>query len=336
MAIVLDPLPERGYGVGPNGQWQAEKTFLVHNDSGAIIDEAEAQAAVLAQYPIDAVHPRNPSLKVDSVLPAGNGGGPGIWKIRVAWSIPENGGSHGGGTGDLLSRKPVVLWSDRQKEIPMEWDGDNRLLCNSAGFPPSSPATRTLYVDVLQLTRYEPYYNIDLKKQLIGRVNHQAVALGGVLYQKGQVCMTAMRPAAEFPVGTTPIKMLYEWEFDDHATQPFQTYFPDKGTYGWVTVGGATISGPIGIEVTAGGVTQFQQVTEAVLLDGTGKPLNTAYKIGYRSGDTWVAGSPVAFPGLSSAEAIYGQPSTDDIPSVMPWIRRYRRVLSADFSVLGI
>jgi hypothetical protein len=307
MAIVLDPIFEgRGYGCGDDGKWYATRSFLVHDDAGAIITEVDATLAVAGTYPRNSPHDRNPAMRVSSWSPEGSEGHL-AWKIRVAWSIPDNGGAHPDSPDNPLDLTPVAQWSVRTIEIPMEFDADS----------------------------YEPFYDIDRCRAVRGRVSDATVTLGGTEFDAGQVRCARAIPASEFPVGTTPIKMLYEFEFADFASQPFQTYFTDRGSYGWVTIGGATIAGPIGFEVTADGVTQFQQVTSGVLLDGTGKPLGTSYKIGYKSADgLWKAGAPVDFPGLAALPAAYGQPA--DITAPSSWIRRYRRLMSADFSILGL
>jgi hypothetical protein len=334
MAIVLDTLFEgRGYSCGEDGKWYATKSFLVSDDGGALITEVSATLAVASAYPRNSVHPSNPALTVNSWSSEGNVG-PGVWKVRVSWAIPENGGSHPEETpANLLDQTPVVQWSVRTIEIPMEFDADSRFVCNSAGFPPDTPSTHPTDIDVLTITRHEPLYDIDRCRAVRGKVSASGVTLGGTAFSAGQVRCARALPAAEFPVGTTPIKMSYEFEYADFATHPFQTYFTDRGSYGWVTIGGATIAGPIGFEVTADGVTQFQQVTSGVLLDGTGKPLSTEYKVGYKSANgLWKGGTPVAFPHI--ADAAYTQPA--DITAPSAWIRRYRRLQSADFSILGL
>lgn len=333
MAIILDPILEgRGYGIDDAGSAYAERPWLVHDGAGALITEDEAVAAVMSAYPRNAPHPRNSTCTVAAHGPA-EYMGPGVWKVSVRYTVPES-GSQGEDTTDLLLRTPVVRWSTRTKEIPMDFDADGRFICNSAGYPPAEPATRIIYIDVLQIERWEPFYNIDLCRNLRGRVNSASVLLGRELFEPGEVLMTQAVPAAEFPAGTTPIKMLYEWEFTNHTDNPYQLFFKDVGTYGCATVNGATIWGPIGSVVTVDGVTQFQQVTEPVLLDGTGKPKNTSLKIGYRSGDKWLGATPITNPDIAALPAIFGQPA--DIPGSVAWMRRYRRVLSADFSVLGI
>jgi hypothetical protein len=298
-----------------------------------IIDEVDALAKVIQTYPRNSAHPRNASLKVSAHLPAGNKG-PGVWQYRVLYTIPPSGAHAPESPENLLDMTPVVNWGVREKEIPMEFDGDTRFVCNSAGFPPDSPPTRTIDVDVLQIKRYEPLYNLALLKTLRRRVNASAINLGGNSFDIGQIYLRTACPAAEFPAGATPILMLYEFEFDDHATQPFQTYFADRGSYGWATDPETeeTICGPFGVQTSASG--EFQQITAPVILDGTGAPMDSRIMVGQYKSGMWVARTPIAFPNYNAAP--FDQASTEEIPSVAAWVRRYRKALPAEFSVLGL
>lgn len=325
MAIsVVECWKGKGYRQADDGTWEAERYFNVFGTANE--DEAVATLATAPWYAArNRTHPRYTTL-LCSTVGKSEALGPMAMGFTAYYRFPKAGSFPSEVTQPLLA--PIeITWTRATKSVPMEYDLDGRVVCNSAGFIPSHSLERPIVTRILQLRRYEVFWDLARAQALENHVNQTACDIGPMHVEPGQAYCHTYEPDGGFEEGTPFLKVLYEFEFDLNGSEPWQAFTVDKGQTGWTTPkpDASPVTGPFGVMVD----NEFWPVNEDIVLDGTGKPVDSVYKVGVRIGGQWAGMTPIANPHINSYPCYQG------ILAGRPaWQRGWKRVAFADFGSL--
>lgn len=319
----------RGYRQNESG-WEAEIYYEVtgSNDETAVL-AAVAAADGGAYY--NSLHPANTNLKCNDV-------GISEWKspffatVRAGFKIPPFGQFPGGdNSDDPLLQPPRISWRKNSKtmiserQVSENTDPTTGLhgkpIVNTAGDPFDPKPTRTSRTRTLCIRRYEPLYDLALAEQLEDCINSNAGYVGPLHVGVGQCLCQSIEPVGEYESDATAVEIEYLFEIDLSETYPFEIRILDQGLKGWWSDGGTIKPGAI---VNENG----EAPPHDVLLDGTGKPINTNYKVMNKNL------VPVA-PSSPSTTQAYPLATEDYTASGGGFILIYQRHRKADFSQLS-
>jgi hypothetical protein len=270
----------------------------------------------------NSVHPRNISIKCNGITFTQTG--PLYLEARVSYSLPKY-GSHSDPEVNPLLRPLRILWGKVIKQRPMERDMGGKAVLNSAGDPPSSPWMQPVIVRTLRLTRFEPFYDPAIAGRYENHVNGNAGNLGKIQVAKGQCYCAAIEPTGEYTADAEYVEVAYDFEIDITLADPFQCHMLDRGRNGFWSDSGTIRKGPITCKtLDSDGKVVYEPVDGDVLLDNTGKPLDTSLYVGGGQ-------STQANPSIPAAWK-----SVDYTSSGGGWDRVYEGVAEADFSKLQL
>lgn len=212
----------------------------------------------------------------------------GLRDVVCTFELPvtDTGGGTppGGPNPDPLQEPPRILWGRQTIIQPSDVDGEGRSIRNAAGdlYEPKLP--RTIISRTFTITKNMPVYPLPLADSHEETVNSdpvQVVAPGGSLtFEPHSLKCLSLTPAGEYfanaefvPVAVT-IERRIAKNAQGQAIFPFREAAVNRGRYGFYSPGqGQTAKrGPI---TDADG----NELTEDVLLDDTGKPIDTTLKV---------------------------------------------------------
>jgi hypothetical protein len=311
--------------------WTARRSF----DVVGVSTEMDAWAFVTADLAgplvnINSVHPRNGLLQCHMVYPKHNGFN--AWVVDCDYGIPEN-GQFVTQTTNFLSKKPTVRWRPALTSDNFDCTNKSEPVTNSARRPFSSNPSKNYFSVFLTITRNEPFYDLNKAATYSNTVNNLPFILSGLTFAKGWVYLSSYAPTGEYESGGRYVSCSYDFEIrvpiGSNQTalakaNPFQLRIRDEGRTGiYSDDGGATLN--TGQFVMTDGT----PITEDVLLDGTGKPINSTIKIIDING---VIKSPYSYPSGPAG-------ATVDVVSVggstAVWLI-YQRYDGNDFNQLGL
>ncbi len=319
-AIVDERWMGKGWEIVKGRGLVLDRVFEVRQ----VASELEAQTALAAQDPpvkLNGRHNLYAAVTCDGIGRIDDLGPKGL-VMRATYSTPEA-GHHDDKTIPMLQRKPKVRWGKTLEMVDMERDADNRWVCNSAGFFPSTPLKKRVKRRQLFISRYEPYFDLAKANLFEDCVNSEPFWLGPMRVLKGQCILNTIIPPDEYDFGAEYLRIIYEFEFSTWAIEPYQQRMIDRCATGWASVGGTKVPGRFGV-VASG---EFQPADEEVLLDGTGLPVQAHWKVGIWNGAKMVGYSPTTPPVAAPSYAI-----ADGAPA---WIRKWRSCQQRNFSIFG-
>jgi hypothetical protein len=227
--------------------------------------------------------------------------GPYYHRFGAIFGIPPNGKWVIQNSDDAISLTPQVEFSRSIKSVPVDKDRLGIPYINSAGdpFSPNSESPRT--TRYMSVERYDVYEN---------SVNSDVLTLGPLTFQPNQVLCHCIEPVGKFPLDSSKLLIRYEFEFDRSNPHPFQNRLIDKGRNGWYSGSGGSKRGQICYS-------NGDPVSDDVLLDSTGKPVDTTLKVLNSAGDP---ASPVVNPSIPGYYAT--EHSSGDIGYVLVFKER--------------
>ena len=192
-------------------------------------------------------------------------------------------------------------WKDCSEEQPFDRDVNNNPVVNSAGNSPNQPPTKRITKETLLVKRFEAFYDRATYKTYKNTVNSDTVTFtepnGNTnVFPPGTMFCTSIAPEGTYTAADLCIPMVLAFDCYDlseiNITDPFQLHLLDEGYSGWYQPpdsgssgdgagddGDDADSGSGSSTTTRGnfylqdGDGNYAQVSEQVLLDGTGKPL---------------------------------------------------------------
>jgi hypothetical protein len=231
----------------------------------------EALAACPVQF--NQPHDLNPDLKAHK---PNLGWGWNVRPIYVDYSVP----SFGGGHTDITT--PRIAWSRTVNSEPTDFDVNGNKIRNAAGDGFTPKLTRNFVTRTFTIFKYFTEYDVGIADRFEETVNAAdwTVPFTTITYKKQTVKCVSIMPTQEYALGAPNIELAFTFErrarnrFTTAADKikPFQPAVLNQGRRGWYDDNGVTKPGDI---VDPSG----KRVTEDVLLDSLGQPLNSAYQI---------------------------------------------------------
>lgn len=236
---------------------------------------------------------------------ASNDGGPLTWSVDVLYAIPAN-GQFTPPIDNPVARAALVSWGRGFRQVPVDRDATGKLIRNSAGDFFDPLPVRDFPVETLTIKRFEPFYDRTKARKYVNKVNSNSFIVGDTEVLPFECKCTNIGPTSEYEVNAATIEIAYEFEIilglrapdkPNESGNPFDFHRTDAGRRGWFTKDSKTIKGYFCTAETVGGVLQLISIlTEPVLLDGTGRPLDTTIKVADRDDSTAKVYEPVATP----------------------------------------
>ena len=224
-----------------------------------------------------------------------------------------------------LSMLPTFRWSQGNSTEEVAVDANDKPILNSAGYPFENRSAREFGTLHLTIVRNESNYDGLLALEYQNTVNSDAViiARAGTFLPLVLRCV-AIQPVTEYNVLTPWLPIQYDFEFIPRRTplelsgavSPHDYRDVDSGFGGWYSDGGTTERGRF---VDGEG----EDISEAVLLNGQGKPVFTE---NVKVGDT--RAQPVANPNVPSGATM--EASGD------AFVLRRQKYPRKPFSALGL
>lgn len=280
MATATERWSDRKLTKGANNAWTAVRSFEVITAT----DEDDVFGATLTSTdlpnPTGLVPAHNEAHPLQSRLKVANRDvmriGFNLYRLTVNYSIPADGTEHAG-TEDPLGQPPRYRW--RRTTVTEEVDRDiyGNPIVNSARDPFNRPAQRDFTNRILEIRRYEPYYDLSKAELYERKVNLGTFTITGVVSVGEGLCRcNLVSPTDEYVADAEYVEIVYELEFDPEG---FRSRHLDEGSRAHIGDGtkaelydktGARISSP-------------------VLLAGNGTTLDTSLLAGTPPGITQVA-----------------------------------------------
>lgn len=327
MAIVVT---QRWSGEGYTETSTGIEAELFYDVSGTsdVTAAKDALASSSFAMAMNASHPLDPTntLKCKSIG-ISEKKGPEYFVLRAAFAIPPT------GTWitpvDWLNRPPRYRWSKVEIQEETDIDAgtnaggtDGILICNSAGAPYQPKQAKPRYRWELVVLKNELFFDDAKAETFMDRVNSNAGAINGRSFAARQCLCTLIAPVGEISAGDAWVPMMYQFQLDRSETYPFDYILPDIGRMGWANDGTSTPCN--GNFVSRLGET----IAEPVLLDGSGKPIDSDYRINL--GDsTWRTPISRSTPASPRNTLYFGWPPT----AARRVFYKYR---AADFSTMGL
>ena len=212
-------------------------------------------------------HPENTGLIVASVsidesdLTAELGP---VWDARITWRSPT--------FTDALP-EPEWQWGDGSVSIDADSDENRNPFVNSAGDPITGTFQDEIPTGTLTVWLPQPFFDPALMFAVKNRVNSAAMTLFGTWsIGEQQMRCVGMRPTGRQKRSTLSVTTEFNFEFRD-GYRPFQPKSIDRGFNGFYSGGGTKLDRFYSLYAK-------DPYEDAVLLDGTGKPINTTFRVG--------------------------------------------------------
>lgn len=264
-------------------QWQALRIFQV---SGATskTDAINALQSSSFAVQVGSAHPDNNLLICnqiacdDSLV---------LRKVTATYTVTANANIN------PLFAKPRLRWKTGVRMERSDYDYYGNAKLNSAGVPFDPPSQRPRGMQFLTVVRTEPFFDVQRSVSLQNTTNSAAITIPGAgVIQPGQMFCHSMECPQDIYQGIPYCDINYNFELRGGnlvgTSSEYDGFFDsqlDQGDSGWYS----GTSSDRGIICNSTGVE-----TGNVLLDGTGKPLDSSLKI-LSKRDGSVA-SPIANP----------------------------------------
>ena len=269
--------------VGPQGT--AEIT-----QGRAAIDAVTAKFNVSVGSPLGGLSP----LVCRSMVPRPLS--PVLWEVIASYDVPAV-GNYTPTTSPLLLG-PRYEWKDCVETEPFDRDVTNNPVTNSAGDPPKPPPTKTITKEVLRVHVNKPFYDRATFKAYKDTVNSDTVTFtepngNENVFPPGFMKCVTIEPEKAYYAADLVVPIVFTFEVYDTSQisldDPFQLHLLDEGYSGWTTgntSGGSPARASFYVKSGSGSgssgsstASDYAQVTDPVLLDGTGKPINSSYVV---------------------------------------------------------
>jgi len=254
-------------------------------ESWDVVGTPDPGIAIETACSFDAVHVDNQNMKAGKRWVQSQKG-PLSWIVAAEFSF----GDHGLCSLGPLTEPYIILPDIGRQSFPSNTDQNNNAITNSAGdLLPAQPLTAPTLG--LRVRRYEPFYNLQRALNYSDGCNSDQFTLGGAgIVGPGQCYCEYIQPFTEYTATAPWVGIEYRFVFEG-GTNPFDLHPIDVGRWGWYT--DATTGQPTKGQIVAPDGTQpdFD-----VPLDGTGKPIDSQYKILAKDGTT--LSTPIANPSL--------------------------------------
>jgi hypothetical protein len=274
MALVTENWSDRFYARG----LRARRGWIVTPEGGDVSNEDEAWAAVGADAEPGAQFPQDSRLRILEQ--------PAVTRERGALTFHVVAEYRPGDTtpvsGDeKLTRKPRFLWRSGNVTEPVDIDADDVPILNSAGQPFGNELYRTFGTRFLTITRWFTDYDVQMAVEYENAANSDTVTLpktGGLTVDPGQMLCHTIEPTHEYDEDTDLVQVAFSFELRrgnvqdaDGRWDGFKFRVADRGYGGWYDDSGLKPGNFINA--------QGERVSEPVLLDGTGKPIDAGFKV---------------------------------------------------------
>ena len=242
--------------------------------------------------------------------------GPRFAVVTADFSIPQSGsGSEHEPPPETnkLDEPPRISWQQSESSEPVDKDADGYPILYSNWQPVDPPVSRIACNERFTVKVWESTYDRAKANTYKGKTNSDTVKLWGWGdAQPDTLLMVSCLPASELRPDDTPVEIVYTFEVDELLLHKWRLL--DQGVVGIsaISAGGDPQTKPIWDASS-------KEVTQPVLLDGTGIPKNTAYTIEGTAG--------VSRVGLAGVEVEVGNDAV--------WLR-YKKYKSMPFSGLGV
>lgn len=243
-----------------NGMWiiTASRIFDVSGatseDNAIEILEAQMNVSEGSEHP-QAVSAKCNFIQVEQLSVGG------LYKIDAQYT------SDSSENLDLRIEPPVISYEPYLYQLPSYVDANGKEYTNTAGTPFDHPMELDVVGVILNISKWEDYYPIAKMIQYGGKTNTGTFSWPGGSVNEGQAkCLGVFQ--GETSSSTGLVKVTYRFDLRDEG---HKKNTPDIGKKAWGTVNSSSWSGLI-----VGG--DSNAPIEA-RLDGTGKPLNSAFKM---------------------------------------------------------
>lgn len=211
--------------------------------------------------------------------------GLGYYVIGCNYSIKTTEGVSG--NGNPLEEEPRVNWGVLRQSHQVDVDLDGRPICDTAGNLIAN-ATREMGGFSFNITRPEPFFDIQMADAYSLCVNDRDIQIGGVTFRKYRLLLDYIIPQGDYTFSAKFVRMGYQFHYLPArilGEHPWQHRFMNAGDEGWYQ----------GTDKSKGKfVNEAGEVVTGVRLDLTGKPIKIA-GVTYRVGATTIQ-EPIANP----------------------------------------
>lgn len=329
--------------------WSGESASESHNGTTLVRNRSQRWTVIDADEADDALNATGLPIYNQELVPGSTFRvrartpsriAPRTWEVTVEYAIPPAGEFTGGGDpNDPLSRPMRIRWGVRPYSKAMQVDATNRPIRNSAGvFFDPLPETE-VYIETLSILRNESTYDRAKARQFRNHVNNNQFVVGNTTILPYECKCVYIGPSSEFEATATYIEIEYQFEIagdlradstPNESGFPFDFHVVDQGTRGWFNDG---TNNRLGFfctyEVDSGNNYVTRVIDEPVLLDGTGKPIDTAIRVTNKPDGTGKVYTPIANPSTSERMSEdYESPFSTS--SVKQWL--FANLPEADFS----
>jgi hypothetical protein len=248
-------------------------------DISEVADLKEALLALEAAYPetkINATHPLSPFL----ICSGRNGSmaGFGLFAVEVTYGTTPAGQFPDNSNPLNEPAKYRLEWQNTTEAAGRDAYGN--AVINAVGEPFSSDSPAEVFTGMLYVERNEPFYDAPKAVAYANAVNDAPVTFHGIWnFDKGQAChrkyscLTPITGKEKYVTVQYAIELRGGYKKDsDGYWDGFKCRQPNKGNKGWYSDSGTPRLGLLGQIID----NQFQQVSEPVLMNGKGKPINAA------------------------------------------------------------
>lgn len=231
----------------------------------------EIEATTASGIPeINDSHPQYSLLKVRD-LPV-EVAGFNFYRVRASYGVPP--GGSWSADDNPLATPPDIMWEQGLATEPVDRDIDNNPILTSIGVAPDQLPQSEFVTLHLTITRNESAYDVQQAMAYANRVNSNAFSIVGAgTVQPGQVLCKTIRPASSYKQNAPYIPIAYTFELRGDTAGGENVGFRAKILDQGIRVN--TDDGPVEVFDAKG-----ERITSPILLDGTGKSLNTTYKAG--------------------------------------------------------
>ena len=271
-------------------QWVSGRVYEISQCA----DEFTARAALANLSPaitVNCAHPLNKTLVCTSLEFRETGFN--FFTADAAWTIPNGGDATA--SDDPLSQPLEIDWEPALYSEASEIDAENDPMVNMAGDPfPALPMDRKTVCLVVK--KWQPYYDVVQATTYMGAINSDQFTIDDagnqqIVVPAGECRCESIKPEGPYTLHAKFAKVIYRFSFRPNNTassgvaeDAWDIRLVNQGYQGWYT-DPATNKPARGAFYLNG-----ERVTEPVLLDATGVPIQAGVKV------TRAARSPICNP----------------------------------------
>ena len=311
MASASERWTPRRFTKGKDGSWSAIREFDIiaaANDAAAFsspLDSSDLGTTTGLVPVFNEDHPANSFLRVDNLELFLVGFG--LYRLVVSYSTPTGGSSHED-NDDPLSQPMRIRWRRQIQVEQFDQDADGNPIVNSARDAFTNPQSRDITQRVIEITRYEPFYDV-AKAEIYENTANQGVwtIAGFITVPEGTAKLNTYQPTDDYTLTDEYVKVIYEIELRPDG---FRSRHLDEGPRA-----NATNAERVKCYTVAG------EELDRVLLDGQGVPLDTGIRLGKGDLQREQLANPTGAIVESTANAVF---------------LRYKRYKLLNFTGLGL